>query len=1261
MWSCRFVAVFFLLLGLFPSASHASDFDGDGDSDLLVISGDPNLPFRSVILSSLGSFPVLGCGGTAPGICGLPTGAVLQHPKTQLLEGRFNTDTRADLLLISGDPNEPLRTVLTANTNGTGFDAACSSEGSGCGIGTAPYMFHPNTHFLAGNFDGDAAGLTDLLIISGDPNFPMRRLLLADPNGSGFNESCAGVSGLPCGISIAPYTLHRHTHFVLGDYDGNGRMDLLVVSGDVGDTTNTVLLGSAGGFTEACNSSQGAGCGINNAAFSREPRTRYIPMDFDGDADTDLVVIGAVTQTWRELHSWDPNTSRFGSLCAGSSDGTCGLDTEPDVNFPETRWFVGEFIGSGGVPDAAEDLLMVSRFPDPNRAGDDKDRRAVYQFNGSQFTRVCTDSIGGANSPCNLPIDPTWTFPRSQLVAEDFDGNGRTDLLVISGDLDARERALYLATGSGEAGSPIFAPSCFGAGVESCMLSTADYWSHVRTRVLPHEPYQPPKIFYASTIYDPVSITTELRLELFRRTGELIFDGPQGRVYTTAYVLVRDGQVIRIDPGITIEAETDGVPYGQGLFTTSWAKQVRFIGDLAGGSTIRLKQDEYIDNSQFRAGITIKNAIDVEVDGLNILDTGGDGIDISPWFPPFNLDFPPYAKDVTIRNVLTENVSRMPFAATSVINLLVENFVGRDAAPFFLVGTANCGTWCDESIPKSERGVCCYQDQRVFPDDPDICICGAGLDGAWNAFLFEPFGDHGAQVGENIIIRNSEFEDLFANGIVFNVFAERLDLTHDLTATIENVTIRNVGQWGFKINLLSDSIPGSIEFKNVEIDGSAGPGIHVQDHSAEGLRTRFENVILRNPNQDPNAPDADTAPIYVKKQRNGLICSFNGPQTAAFDDGNVELANVSIVGNSLPNAVELENAGYSLSTCTTCIGGQACKTCGSITRCFECAPGQVEVCADYLVDNVFGTVNVQPGESTQISLGSQPSGIGVNNIQFVTGAGQLQFNDDDLNLFRTVEQETPFVLTLDNANGAAVSFQLASSAGWVTPVPASGTTPEQVSLVFDFSGIAPGVHNATVAATSPQAGGTVVSITLNLFDVCGNGVLTPPDEQCDDGNRDIGDGCDGNCKVEGCHVCAGEPSVCSCNSGLKCGLTCGNTVDLRCQEILGVCECAMSCELFGGDDDQDGVCQDLDNCPDTAVAAQDDDDADGLGDACDCTFVGVDEDCTEEIFTVGICVSGNSPQGDPGCTLSDMDSSGVVDALDLVLVNACCNNGVPIE
>jgi uncharacterized delta-60 repeat protein len=54
--------------------------------------------------------------------------------------------------------------------------------------------------------------------------------------------------------------------------------------------------------------------------------------------------------------------------------------------------------------------------------------------------------------------------------------------------------------------------------------------------------------------------------------------------------------------------------------------------------------------------------------------------------------------------------------------------------------------------------------------------------------------------------------------------------------------------------------------------------------------------------------------------------------------------------------------------------------------------------------------------------------------------------------------------------------------------------------------------------------------------ICGDGVVEP-DEPCDDGNLQNGDGCDASCFIEACHRCEGNPSVCSVGPRPSCTAT----------------------------------------------------------------------------------------------------------------------------
>ena len=161
---------------------------------------------------------------------------------------------------------------------------------------------------------------------------------------------------------------------------------------------------------------------------------------------------------------------------------------------------------------------------------------------------------------------------------------------------------------------------------------------------------------------------------------------------------------------------------------------------------------------------------------------------------------------------------------------------------------------------------------------------------------------------------------------------------------------------------------------------------------------------------------------------------------------------------------------------------------------------------------------------------------------------------------------------------------------------------------------------------------------------CGDG-LVHPEESCDDGNADSGDGCSDHCLVEDRWSCTGEPSVCTPNCGngsVDSGETCddGGTTDGD--------GCASDCVVEDGYScsGQPSVCQP--NCGNGNVQSSEgevcDDGNQVSGDGCSstckpepgyecagnpsvCTFV-----CGNSTFNAGeTCDDGNAVAGD-GCS-----------------------------
>jgi cysteine-rich repeat protein len=113
---------------------------------------------------------------------------------------------------------------------------------------------------------------------------------------------------------------------------------------------------------------------------------------------------------------------------------------------------------------------------------------------------------------------------------------------------------------------------------------------------------------------------------------------------------------------------------------------------------------------------------------------------------------------------------------------------------------------------------------------------------------------------------------------------------------------------------------------------------------------------------------------------------------------------------------------------------------------------------------------------------------------------------------------------------------------------------------------------------------TISENSGSCVSVCGDGIVDAG-EACDDGNTHNGDCCSSTCDIEAAGtVCRPMADICD--------------QEEVCDGIEGFCPADERI----ADLDADGVCDDIDICPEVADREQSDADGDGLGDACDpCT------------------------------------------------------------
>ncbi len=393
---------FFPTIGYVTYSMVTVDLNGDGIPD--VATSDQDGTTVDILL------------GTGDGAFQAARSFAAGNGPSAIAVGDMNGDGKPDLVLPDSNAKKNAVAILLGNGDGT-FQAKKQFEGGA----------FPDSAAL-GDFNGD--GRLDVVVTNASITAGTINVMLG--NGDGTLQ-------LP-----TPFTTAKNPRsVVVGDFDGNGRLDLAVAT-LVGNAVS-VLLGNGNGTFQA---RQDYPTGTSSYAV--------IQGDFNGDGGMDL----AVSNT----------SSRTISLLVGNGNGTF----QPAINTPtayDPRNLAARDLNQDGRLDlvVSEGLLTVylglgnGTFQTPSHYSPGGSAAVIGDFDG----RAGLDLVVGAAGPDFAPGiallsglgDGTFLAPRSfptplNVLASgsrDLNGDGKPDLVVTStlASSGTNQASVFLNSGDG--------------------------------------------------------------------------------------------------------------------------------------------------------------------------------------------------------------------------------------------------------------------------------------------------------------------------------------------------------------------------------------------------------------------------------------------------------------------------------------------------------------------------------------------------------------------------------------------------------------------------------------------------------------------------------------------------------------------------------------------------------------------------------------------------------------------------------------------
>ena len=310
--------------------------------------------------------------------------------------------------------------------------------------------------------------------------------------------------------------------------------------------------------------------------------------------------------------------------------------------------------------------------------------------------------------------------------------------------------------------------------------------------------------------FDPIDNTNFLQFAFEETTEDtVIVDKVNGMDWNTGPLRIeRNNVTIIFEEGVVLKALPGVFDIFESLIQVTDKNNIAIIGY---GATFMMNKQEYIDlgDSEFRHGINLGSASDILIEGLTILDTGGDGILVSRSFQPTSLKN--YSENIDIVNCVFTNNYRQGVSIVSVVNANLIN--------------------CEFSETKGalpEDGI------DIEPDVPEDRI-------------------------ENVLISGCRIFNNFGNAIQL-AFQNMDDASRDISVIVENTYMANnhdvSNVFAFAEIAATDNgangVDGFVEFNNCFIESSDWTAVYARK-SVESYDLNFTNCVFKDISNDPIA------------------------------------------------------------------------------------------------------------------------------------------------------------------------------------------------------------------------------------------------------------------------------------------------------------------------------------------------------------------------------------------------------------------------